>query len=1208
VKLEEVFRFEVAYQLRRTSTWVFAALLTALPVVMMQAFADGPLHLNAPVTIATVSTLAGLIGVLATATLFGDAATRDVATGTYPLFYTSPLPGSAYLGGRFLGALVVNAILLLGIPLGLLIGTRMPYAMEVTFGPLQAAAYTQPLLLFTLPNLLITAAILFAVATLSRRMLPTYVAGIGLLIGYLFAIERQGSVQNRLVPMLLDPFGAAPLQEITRYWTEVEQNVRLLGFPPILLWNRLLWLGLAAATLVLLHRRFRMALPDSRRRNRSRTKGDDLPLAAGTSPAVPAVAQVFTPRTALQQAMAVVAHSLREILTSRLFLGIAAGALLVAFGFGWDVGAVVFDTSTWHVTHLVATVLALPVAIVVTLLIALFAGELVWSERDARVHEIAGTAPLPDWVPLFGKFLALIGMLLVLQTVLMISGVLLQAVKGYYHFEPGLYVKVLFGLTLANYVLFAALAMTVHVVVNQKALGHLVVILVYVSTIFASELGVRHNLLVYGSDPGWVYSDLNAFGPFIGPFVWFKLYWAGWALVLAVVARLFVVRGTESGVRQRLRLARLRLTAGTARALAVAALLIVTLGGFIFYNTNVLNDYRTPAEANARWAEYERRYKRYERLPQPRITHSELRIEIHPGRSVVELGGSYSLVNQSGEPIASVHVLVRPALEVRSLRFDRAATASLHDTLPGYRIYSLAEPLQPRDSLRLSFDLAFAPRGFPNSRPSTAVVSNGAYFGRSWLPVIGYQPAYELEDGDSRREQGLPPRPRLPPATDAEAKQHRSELRDADLVTLDAVIGTDGDQIAVTAGTLIREWRENGRRYFHYRTEEPLAFGAPFLSARYDVTEDSWNGVALRIYHHPTHTFNLDRMMLSMKASLEYFSGQFGPYQFRELRIVEFPRYANFARAHPHTIAFSEGGAFLTRVEEGDVDRPFFVTAHETAHQWWGGQVAAAQVRGGALLTETLAQYSAMRVMEKVYGVGQVRRFYGYEMDRYLRGRRFSSSSAEVPLLEVGDQSYLYYHKGAIAMQTLVDHIGEERVNLALRRYLEKHRDAGPPYPIARDLYLELQAVTPDSLHLLLSDLFEHITLWNVRTERAIVEPAGDGQYRVTIHVHGSKFRADSAGNETEVPMNDLVDVGVFAGARSADDPGEPLYLRRHRIRSGAQTISVLVQRVPERAGVDPYDKLIQRETRASLVDVETPGDTGRAAGARRLIPERLLR
>ncbi|HEX7242120.1 MAG TPA: M1 family aminopeptidase, partial [Longimicrobiaceae bacterium] len=426
----------------------------------------------------------------------------------------------------------------------------------------------------------------------------------------------------------------------------------------------------------------------------------------------------------------------------------------------------------------------------------------------------------------------------------------------------------------------------------------------------------------------------------------------------------------------------------------------------------------------------------------------------------------------------------------------------------------------------------------------------------------------------------------------------RSGLRDADLVEVDAVVGTDGDQTVVTSGTLLREWRENGRRYFHYRTEAPLSFGSPILSARYAVRRDRWNDVALRVFHHPTHTVNVDRMVRSMKASLDYNTRHFGPYQFRELRIVEFPRYASFARAHPHTIAYSEGSSFLTRVGEGDVDRPFFVTAHETAHQWWGGQVMGGEVKGRSLLSETLAQYSAMMVMEKTLGREQVRRFYDYEMDNYLRGRRVFANR-EVPLLEVEGQSYLYYHKGAVAMYTLREHVGEERVNAALRRYLEKHRDAGPPYPSSLELYAELRAATPDSLHPLLRDLFEEITLWDVRAERARAEPTGTGAFRVTLAVHARKARADSLGRETEVPMDEWVEVGVFADGGSGGGPGEPLYLRRHRVRGGAQTLVVTVPREPARAGIDPYGKLIQRERDDNVAEVEAgkaaePGGRGR--------------
>jgi hypothetical protein len=615
-------------------------------------------------------------------------------------------------------------------------------------------------------------------------------------------------------------------------------------------------------------------------------------------------------------------------------------------------------------------------------------------------------------------------------------------------------------------------------------------------------------------------------------------------------------------------------------------MLVLAVGGFIFYNTNVLNDYRTPWEQDEERAEYERRYRRFDAVPQPRLTAARLRVEIYPDRRAADLRGTYRLVNLTARAIDSIHVAIAPEIRVRSVTFDRPARRVLLDGRTQYHIYALARPLQPGESLHLAFDVGFRPRGFPNSGIPTDVAGNGAYFDARWLPMIGYQPASELGDARARREHGLPPSRPTPLASDRRALHTRSGIRNVDLVHIDAVVGTDRDQIAITPGTLRREWTEKGRRYFHYRMDGPLPFGAPFLSARYAVAEDRWKDVTLRVYHHPTHSYNVQRMMRAMKASLEYNTANFGPYPFRELRVVEFPRYASFARAHPHTIAFSEGSAFLTRVNEGDVDRPFFVTAHETAHQWWGGQVIGARVRGASFLSETLAQYSAMMMMEKELGPEQLRRFYAYELEHYLQNRRVFTNR-EVPLLDVENQSYLYYHKGAVAMYTLRDHIGEARVNAALRSFLGKHRAAVPPYPTSRDLYAELRAVTPDSLHPLLRDLFEDVVLTTVRAGEARAEPTGGGRYRVTLQVTATKVRADTIGRETEIPMNDLVEIGVFAGPQKDGAPGEPLYLRRHRIRAGAQTITVTVPRAPTRAAVDPYRKLIGRDAGDRVVEVK---------------------
>jgi hypothetical protein len=1180
MKLREVFLFEVEYRVRHASTWVYGGILVALPFLLLHALEGAGGYLNSPWSIAFACIVVGLLGVLVTAALAGDAAIRDVQTGMHPLFYTAPIRRADYLGGRFLGVLAVNAVLLAGIPLGVVLASWMPFRQPGAWGPFLPAAYAQPYLLFILPNLVLSAAVLFAVAALTRNTLATYLAAVGLLVGYLAAIEFAPG--NPRLAALVDPFGGNAFSGMTRFWTPAERDARLVGFPAILLWNRLIWLGVAAGVLGLLHLRFRFAHPRAGGREKPRpSAGGELPgIVLGAPVVVPPAPRQFGARARARQTIAIAGESLRQMAVQRTFLVVLAGALAITFAFGWQVGDIVFGTASWPVTHLIAaSVLSGPVSTLVAVLIAVFAGELIWKERDARMNDIADIAPVPSWVSLAGRFLALAAMIVSLQAVLMAAGMALQALQGYTRFEPGVYLRILFGLTLADYLLFAALAMAVHVVVDNKYAGHLVVVGFYVFRMFAERFGLRHNLLVYGSDPGWAYSDMNGFGPFVAPFVWFKLYWAGWALLLALAANLFWVRGREAGVRRRLGLARARFSRAAAGAAAVAAALILALGGFIFYNTNVLNEYRTPFEVAGLRAEYERRYKRFEDAPQPSVAAARLRVEIYPGERAVDLLGTFHLVNRTGAPIDSVHLFVLPQVQTRSLSFDRPAKRVLLDPDIHYSIYQLERALQPGDSLRLTFDVTHRPRGFPNSGIATDVAGNGSYFGRSWLPFVGYQPALELEGAKERREHGLPAAPPLPRADDARGRRTPRQ-RGADPVHVDAVIGTGGGQTAITPGTLVREWRENGRRYFHYRTEAPLSFGTPIFSGRYAVVEDRWRDVDLQILHHPGHDFNLHRMRRSMKASLAYYSEQFGPYPYRQLRIVEYPLYSGGARAHPFTIAFSEGSAFLTRVEGDDMDRTFFVIAHETAHQWWGGQLIGARVRGSGVLSETLAQYSAMMVMEKTLGKDQVRRFYDYGMDFYLGGRGVFSNR-EVPLLEAADQDYLVYHKGAVAMYTLRERIGEERVNTALRRLLQKHRGAVPPYPTSLDLYAELRAVTPDSLHPLLRDLFEEITLWDVRAEAARVEPAGAGGYRVTLDVVAKKVRADSVGVETEVPMNEMVEIGVFGAA-----PGDPLYLRPHLVRSGRQTITVMVPRAPERAGIDPLGKLIQRKRDDNTVSV----------------------
>ncbi len=491
-------------------------------------------------------------------------------------------------------------------------------------------------------------------------------------------------------------------------------------------------------------------------------------------------------------------------------------------------------------------------------------------------------------------------------------------------------------------------------------------------------------------------------------------------------------------------------------------------------------------------------------------------------------------------------------------------------------------------SLRLSFDVSFRPRGFRGtSAIQTDVVRNGSYFDRRLLPFVGYQPLFEVS-GPARKRFGLPPRPQMPRADDEEARRHDEIVRNEDGVRFEMIVGTAADQIAVASAPLRRSWNEHGRRYFHYGTDTPGRFGGSVFSANYAAIDDRWRDVALRILHHPRSSPEPAPDDREHEGVARLLHERVRPLSVRSLRIVEIPPYAiTGGRALATTIAFAEPH-FITRVTPGGGDMTFFGTAHEVAHSWWGGQLRGALVQGRAVLSESLSNYSAMMVTEKILGELEARRIYDFQMDRYLRRR--AEFANDVPLIAIEDHPHIAYGKGAVAMYTLREQLGEDAVNMALRRLLAKYRDSGPPYPTALDLVRELRAVTPDSLQYLITDLFETVTLWDVKTVRADVARTHDGQYEATLDIVAKKLRADGAGRETETPMEDFVEIGVFGPAGGGLD--EPYSVQRHRIRSGRQTIRVTVPREPARVGIDPFRKLIERDRDDNVIEVKCCGTT----------------
>src|SRR5213075_1737027 len=139
-----------------------------------------------------------------------------------------PISKAAYLGGRFVGALVVVLGIYTSIGLGLWLGSRMPWLDQTRLGPTRFAAYAMPYVTSIVPNLLFSGAIFFAVAALARRILPIYVVSIVFVVGYIASTQLFADMNNRTLAALIDPFGLSAARALTDYWTASERSTRLI--------------------------------------------------------------------------------------------------------------------------------------------------------------------------------------------------------------------------------------------------------------------------------------------------------------------------------------------------------------------------------------------------------------------------------------------------------------------------------------------------------------------------------------------------------------------------------------------------------------------------------------------------------------------------------------------------------------------------------------------------------------------------------------------------------------------------------------------------------------------------------------------------------------------------------------------------------------------------------------------------------------------
>jgi len=1189
--------FEFRYQVRSPVFWVafsvfFLLTFGATTISQIHIGSGGNTHVNAPYAILEELGIMSVFAIFALTAFVANVVVRDDETGFGPIVRSTRITKFDYLYGRFSGALAAGALMVTSLPLGILIGSLMPWVDPVKVGPFRPEDYLYAYAVILLPTMFVLGAAFFALATATRSMMATYVGVVAFLIAFFVLTGLFSKPEYDHIVGILEPFGIGAVDEVAKYWTASDRNTMLPAISGVLLYNRLIWLSVGFLFLGIAFLSYRFE-----------TRGARMPANAKAEPIVvrprsgPLPAPQFTTAGVLTQGWAWTRFEMAQVFKSPAFFVLLALGLLNSFG-GLAFATDQRDFIVLPVTNLMITTLDGAFSIIPMIVAIYYAGELVWRERDRRTHEIFDACPVPDWAFVIPKIVAISLVLIAMIAVSVLAGVAVQAFAGYFNFEWTHYLVRYVVPNSIRAIELAALAIFVQALSPHKYVGWGIMALLQVVLIAFSNIGFDHHLYLFGTTIAVPLSDMNGQGKFWIGRAWFQVYWSAFALALTVLTYALWRRGTEARLQPRLARLPRRLRGIAGLVMAFALLIWVGSGAYIYYNTNVLNAYRTSIDEDAWAADYEKALYRFKDVAPPRIVDVQLNVAISPHVPSVVTTGRYVVQNKTGKLLKQVHVRWMRDLKVEKLDVEGARITRRFEKF-NYVIYTFDRPMLPGETRAITFQTVWRQDGFKNSGNMIRVVDNGTFVNnREITPILGMDRNELLTDPVKRRRYHLPAELRPPKLEDDSARASSYIANDADWVTSDITVSTVADQTPIAPGYRVSDVVRDGRHTVRFKSGAPILYFFSMQSAAYAVKRDKWHDVELAVYYDPHHPYEVDRMLKAMKASMDVYNKVFSPYQFRQARILEFPGYESFAESFANTIPYSEAIGFVQddraiRRDPDKIDMVTFVTAHELGHQWWAHQLIGANMQGMTMLSETFAQYSAMLVMEHLYGPEHVRKFLKEELDAYLRARG-GEEVEELPLDRVEDQGYIHYRKGAVIMYRLKETVGEDVVDRSLRRLLRQYAFKAAPYPSSKDFIKILREEAGPKYDSLITDLFDKITLYDLTAKSATWTKRPDGKFDVAVTVDAHKYYADGKGVQTEVRMNEPVSIGVFLAkpgdANFAKD--KILTLASRPIVTGTQTFHIVTAAPPKFAGIDPYNEWIDRNSDDNVVAATPAGSS----------------
>lgn len=1041
--MNAIFLFEAGRSSKHWLTYLVTLLLIGMGIFSGNQFnlsvGEG-IYLNSPYTIGFMTGMLSL-AVIFFATVYAlQLLFKDQDSKFDSILFSFPLSKLTYLKGKFYAYFLQTFLSFSFLMTGFIIGQIMRTGSEMQEG-FNIVHYLYPLFIFGFINSLFVCSFLFLIAFIVRKKLLIVVGGLLLYVSYMIILlfsnspfmagSLPQSLETQQFSALIDPFGLSAYFMEARDLTAHQKNIQLVPFSGYLLFNRILFSFISVGILLLSYRLFSFSNTSGKK---VKTLGNTLTFSETNKADYSTVKPDFGWKNSFRSVLSFAKTDLTYLFKSA---AVPAVSILLLFCMGMEMYAEIEKgirlPQKYASSGLMAATISENFHLLGLLISVYFLNDVYWRSSSSGFSLIENSTYLSK-NRLTGHFISISFLLFFFTGIVIIQGIIFQAAYQYFHIDWNAYLGV-FIFNTFPLMLFSGLILLINDRIPNKfiALGVSILAVFIVSGPLSGKL-IPYPLFRIFSDFKGTYSEFNRYGIYEEAFAQRLLFGTGIISILWMLNSIMKIKKVP---------------------VLVCGFSIILLISGIFAGTLFMKGYipKNEDQAILSSAEYEKNYRKYEKLPQPDITDIATEIKLYPSKNAYQIIGKYTLKNQTNQPINKVLINFNKDLKLESAVIKCGTEISKINN--HITEVSLQKPLLPGKTASLDFKISYQWFAVNGHRSFNAIIENGSFMRISrYYPTIGYQKDNEIQDEKQRSQFKLGKLTEL-------KKPEAPEVSKRDFINLTMMISTEKKQTAIGTGDLVRKWSQAGRKYFKFKADQ-IPFRFAVSSAEYKIKSENYKGISINIFYHQKHFENVNHLLENTKLTLDYCLQNFGQYPFKSINFVEISSFTRgfAATAYPSAIFMPEDMIFHANIladKKQDVINE--LAGHELSHLWWGNsQIDPDDREGSVMLTETLAMYTEMMLYKKMHGKEKMMERINVHQQIYDNEKGLSEN---VPIYKAtGDVPHISYSKGASAMVQLSNLIGEDKVNLALKNFLNNNQY--PKKPGSLDLINEFYNVAPD--------------------------------------------------------------------------------------------------------------------------------------------------